>query len=78
MTRYDQNVTHLVSDYVTMTDKLFQLAEDKGTTQNELNHILNEAAPLSRSGDGGNRKYPELLRGRFNISKVFRIADRWR
>ena len=51
------------------------LAERKGASANELNHILDKYA-TSKNTIGQIEDYRELLRGRFRLTKVVRIDHR--
>jgi NTE family protein len=73
-TKYDEKVARIVSDYISISNKLIQLAKDKGASDGDVGKILNQPA-VSKSRDTGrrSRSYNDLLDGRFNISKVIRI-----
>ena len=62
----------MVTDYVDLTRRLKNLAERKGASTNEINHILNSYA-TSLSTVGNRRKYGALLEGRFRLTKVVHI-----
>jgi NTE family protein len=71
----------LVKDYTQLIDKLKELAkshlenEDKSDIrfQNEFENLINTAQAKSRGDMGEDRKYKDLLRGRFSLTKVIRI-----
>jgi len=71
-TDYDEQVASVVTDYVDLTRRLKNLAERKGASTNEINHILNSYA-TSLSTVGNRRKYGALLEGRFRLTKVVHI-----
>ena len=71
-TDYDEQIASVVTDYVDLTRRLKNLAERKGASTNEINHILNSYA-TSLSTVGNRRKYGALLEGRFRLTKVVHI-----
>jgi NTE family protein len=68
-TDYDEQVASVVTDYVDLTRQLKNLAEQKGASKKEINHILNSYA-TSINTIGKPRIYKELLEGRFRLTKV--------
>ena len=71
-TAYDEQVANVVTDYIDLTKRLKNLAEQKGASKDEINYILNsDASSINTKGE--TRKYGELLEGRFRITKVVRI-----
>jgi NTE family protein len=71
-TSYDEKVAKIVTDYLTLSQKLIGLAKAKGATLDEIKEILDEAA-TSNSRTGRQRQYKDLLEGRFKITQVTRI-----
>jgi predicted acylesterase/phospholipase RssA len=71
-TDYDEQVANFVTDYVDLAKQLRNLAESKGASKDEINHILDGYAS-SRNTKGQTRRYKELLGGRFRLTKVVRI-----
>ena len=71
-TDYDEQVANVVTDYVDLTRRLKNLAEQKGASKDEINYILNSHAS-SMNTKGKTRIYRELLEGRFRLTKVVRI-----
>jgi NTE family protein len=71
-TDYDEQVANVVTDYVDLARQLKNLAQRKGATDEEINHILNKYA-TSMNTKGHVRKFQELLGGRFRLTKVTRI-----
>ena len=71
-TKYDEKVGRIISDYVSIANKLIQLAKEKGASQGDIDNILSQPG-VSTSRNGTNRNYQDLLDGRFNISKVVRV-----
>ena len=71
-TDYDEQVANFVTDYVDLARQLRNLAESKGASKDEINHILDGYAS-SRNTKGQTRRYKELLGGRFRLTKVVRI-----
>ena len=55
-TDYDEQVANFVTDYVDLAKQLKSLAERKGASTNELNHILDKYA-TSKNTIGQTRKY---------------------
>ena len=71
-TDYDEQVANVVTDYVDLARHLKNLAQRKGASDEEINHILNKYATSMNTG-GQVRKFRELLGGRFRLTKVTRI-----
>ena len=71
-TDYDQQVADVVTDYVDLTRRLKNLAEQKGATKDDINYILNSYAS-SINTKGKTRRFRDLLKGRFRLTKVVRI-----
>ena len=70
-TKYDEKVAAFIfiTDYIDLTKSLIKLAKQKGASSNEIRDILEHHAKSSfRTGKP--RKYEELLRGRFALSKL--------
>jgi predicted acylesterase/phospholipase RssA len=76
-TAFDEMVAYLRTDYVDLAWKLVELARSNGLTS-EVNEILEmEAKSIARTG--GKLKfatYKDIIQGRTNISKVWRIDRR--
>jgi len=65
-TKYDQKIAEVISDYITLTRNLVELAMKKNATDSEIKKILgNNAKSFSRNKL--QRKYWDLLQGRFNV-----------
>jgi len=71
-TDYDEQVADVVSDYVSLTRKLKNLAVQKGASPKEIGGILNSYA-TSINTKGKVRKNRELVEGRFRLTKVVHI-----
>jgi predicted acylesterase/phospholipase RssA len=71
-TDYDEQVASVVTDYVDLTRRLKNLAERKGASTEEINHILNSYA-TSINTVGKRRRYGALLEGRFRLTKVVHV-----
>ena len=71
-TDYDEQVANVVTDYVDLAKQLKNLAKGKGASEEEINYILDRNAS-SKNTLGKTRKYKELLRGRFRLTRVVRI-----
>ena len=71
-TAYDEQIANVVTDYIDLTKRLKNLAEQKGASKDEINYILkSDASSINTKGEP--RKYGALLEGRFRITKVVRI-----
>jgi NTE family protein len=79
--RYDEMVADLVTNYTELIHRLKELAkshfENKGASdiifQNEFENLLKTTEAKSRGGTVEHRKYKDLLKGRFKLTKVIRI-----
>jgi NTE family protein len=71
-TDYDEQVANFVTDYIDLAKQLKSLAERKGASTDELDHILDKYA-TSKNTIGQTRRYCELMGGRFRLTKVIRI-----
>lgn len=71
-TDYDEQVANIVTDYVDLAKQFKNLAERKGASPDEINHILDKYA-TSKNTKGQVRKFQELLGARFRLTKVTRI-----
>jgi len=70
-TEFEERVTSVMNDYLTMTKSLISLAKEKGSTISEIEKIL--MAPIdSEFRVGVKRTYIDLIRGRFSM-KILRI-----
>ena len=72
-TKYDEQVAHIVTDYITLTEKLMKLAKDrKIPEEEEINKILDQQVELrSENREGEKRRsYRGLLAGRFKVNVV--------
>lgn len=72
-TKYDEKMACMVSDYVDLANKLLELARQGQVPQDKIDAVLNGTAPISKKRDGSDRKYKDLLEGRFKIAKMVRI-----
>ena len=71
-TSYDEKVAKIITDYVSLSQKLIELAREKGANLREIEEILcGVATSISRSGR--QRQYKDLLEGRFKITRFIRI-----
>ena len=71
-TPYDEKVANIVSDYHNLTKTLIDLAKEKGATETEIDTIL-DMPSKSVHRTGPRRIYRDLVRERFEITKVVRI-----
>ncbi|AIF83553.1 putative esterase of the alpha-beta hydrolase superfamily [Candidatus Nitrososphaera evergladensis SR1] len=76
-TKYDQKIAYLVTDYIDLANKLIRIAieqaKDRNTAESEIRDFLETADPKSKKRNGKERKYGDLLGGRFDVEKVVRI-----
>jgi NTE family protein len=71
-TPYDEKVANIVSDYYNLTNSLMELAKKKGATKTEIDTILDMQSKSSHR-TGGQRTYRDLVKKKFDITKVIRI-----
>ena len=58
---YDEQIANVVTDYIDLTKRLKNLAEQKGASKDEINHILNsDASSINTKGE--TRKYRDTFR----------------
>ena len=80
---YDEMVANLVTDYTDLIDRLKELAkshfENKGKKdiifQNKFESLLKTIEGKTSAGADEGRKYQDLLKGRFRLTKVIRIEN---
>jgi NTE family protein len=79
-TEYDEKVATFVTDYIDLAKKIREIAfkhiekdNKKDEFKNEINHFLKNNEAKSKFRTGKNRKYIDLLKGRFTINKIVRI-----
>ncbi|AIC14361.1 patatin-like phospholipase family protein [Nitrososphaera viennensis] len=76
-TKYDQKIANLVTDYIDLANKLIKIAieqaRSKDAVETEIRNFLGAADAKSKKRDGRDRKYGDLLGGRFDVEKVVRI-----
>jgi NTE family protein len=77
---YDEMVADLVTDYTDLIDKLKELAkshfknkDESDLFQNEFESFLKTTRAKSKGASGEHRKYKDLLKGRFKLTRVMRI-----
>jgi NTE family protein len=71
-TNFDEYIAYIVSDYVDLIGELATLARSNGLAD-DVSVILNKAAKGFSRGRGELKKYKDLIAGRFNINKIWRI-----
>ncbi len=86
-TYYDQKVSNIVSDYVSLAKDLISFATGKGISQDEIDSaVLSKYAKYTTKRSGDKRKYSDLMEGRFHLEKVVTIerkddknsiSDKW-
>ncbi len=80
---YDEMVADLVMDYTDLINRLKELAKsnieniDKKDIvfQNEFESLLKIVEGKTNRGAGEDRKYKDLIKGRFRVTKVIRIEN---
>jgi NTE family protein len=80
---YDETVANLVTDYADLIDRLKEIAksyfENIGTKditfQNEFESLIKIVEGKTSREAGEDRKYKDLLKGRFRLTKVIRIEN---
>ena len=78
-TKYDEKVATIVSDYVSIINELLKMVKSKDRNRkndeiyDQLQRKSNEQLVSSSRGDKS-RDIKDLLRGRFRINQVMRIA----
>ena len=80
---YDEMVANLVTDYADLIDRLKEIAksyfENIGTKditfQNEFESLIKIVEGKTSREAGEDRKYKDLLKGRFRLTKVIRIEN---
>jgi NTE family protein len=68
-TEYDRKVAMLVTDYTDLVQKLIDLAKKNGVAKEAIIQILEERARTSQR-TGKERKYLDLIKARFEITKT--------
>ena len=71
-TEYDQKVAFLVTDYYDLANELIGLAKSKGASKTDIDAILSKKAK-SIKRNGKERKYNDLIEGRFDLKRVVTI-----
>jgi NTE family protein len=71
-TNFDEHIAYLVSDYVDLAGELIELARLNGLADH-IDQILNKAAKGFSRNIGKLKKYKDIIEGRFDITKVWRI-----
>jgi hypothetical protein len=65
-------LAYLISDYVDLADELIELAKLHGLTE-DVKMILNKAAKGFSRSRGESKKYKDIIEGRIDITRVWRI-----
>ena len=71
-TNFDEHIAYLVSDYVDLAVELIELGKSNGLADC-INRILNKAARGFSRSRGQSKKYKDIIEGRLDITKVWRI-----
>lgn len=71
-TNFDEHLGYLVSDYVDLAMELIELGKSKGLA-NYVDEILNKAAKGFSRSKAEPKKYKDIIEGRLDITKVWRI-----
>jgi NTE family protein len=78
-TEYDEKVAIFITDYIDLVKKIREIALEnidenkKAKLKNDINDFLLNNYAKSKCRKGENRKYIDLLKGRFTINKITRI-----
>ena len=72
-TKYDEKVSQVTADYVSLAKRLINLAKDNGVSEEAIKNILDLEELESRKRNGKPRAYRDLLDGRFKIVKLWHI-----
>ncbi len=72
-TLFDENVAILLSDFATFAKSLMKLAEEKGTSKEALQKMLDEKTRVIYQGTGEQVRYNDLLKGRVDVDFVVRL-----
>lgn len=82
-TRYDVKVARMISDYLILHGQLKNLAikcinaladdDIKKEFDTEYNKLLDEMKPHSKGRSGSSRTYGDLVKGRFDVTKVIYV-----
>ena len=80
---YDEKIADLITDYMDLIENMKCLAmkhfrqigskEEQDTFQIDVENFLGTKAKRSKAPTGHHRKYRDLLKGRFELTKVLRI-----
>jgi NTE family protein len=71
-TNFDEHLAYLVSDYVDLAMELLDLGKSKGLAD-YVDEILNKAAKGFSRSRAEPKKYKDIIEGRLDITKVWRI-----
>ena len=78
-TEYDEKVAIFVTDYIDLVKKIRKIALEnsdenkKAKLENDIDNLLLNKSAKSKFRNGKNRKYIDLLKGRFTIDRIRRI-----
>jgi NTE family protein len=71
-TNFDEHLAYLISDYVDLANELIELAKLHGLTE-DVKMILKKAAKGFSRSRGESKKYKDIIEGRIDITRVWRI-----
>lgn len=71
-TNFDEHLAYLISDYVDLAVELIEVARLKGLAR-DVDLILNMPARGFSRSRGESKHYKDIIEGRFDITKVWRI-----
>jgi NTE family protein len=71
-TNFDEHIAYLVSDYVDLAVELIELGNSNGLAD-YVEEILNKAAKGFSRSRAESKKYKDIIEGRLDITKVWRI-----
>src|SRR5215472_14989236 len=72
-TEFDENVAGLISDFMTLAQRLLKLAEESGASKEAVQMILNERTKGVGFDTRKQLRYEDLLRGKIDVDFVARL-----
>jgi NTE family protein len=67
-TDYDEKTANIVSDYINLVEKFIGLAKRHNVPKKEIDDILSKPTQRSKHRSGDERRYKDLINGRFDIN----------
>jgi NTE family protein len=66
----DEKNANIVSDYVSLVKEFIELSKRSNVPGNEIKKILSKLTPRSKHRSGIERKYKDLINGRFDVNVI--------